>query len=165
MIQKSSRSASWVLRIRLCSYDFETPLSSYNEYDDDYNDEFDDYTPFGVNDNNDVEDYESIKAQNTIVRAQEAEDKFWEDMRNPNHLPKSAPSSSDNEKQQDQSEGNENAQVKTPATKQSINSLPRASKELTPAQELIKRARKNKNKAHTGNHDRKTLALKKASRA
>lgn len=63
-----------------------TPFLKLDEYDDDYNDEFEDYEPFGVKDSGQGDDQDSIRLQNRVMRAREAEDAFWESMRNVNHL-------------------------------------------------------------------------------
>ncbi|RHY09463.1 hypothetical protein DYB36_000462 [Aphanomyces astaci] len=73
-----------------------------DEYNDDYNDELDEYEPFGVHDDEPTE-YEEIIARNKVVRAREAEDAFWESMRNPNHKP----TASDDNDEGDDEDGDE----------------------------------------------------------
>ncbi|TYZ58699.1 hypothetical protein PybrP1_007839 [[Pythium] brassicae (nom. inval.)] len=62
------------------------PVRQLDEYDDDYNDEFEDYEPFGVHDSGQGDDQDSVRLQNRLLRAREAEDAFWEGMRNVNRL-------------------------------------------------------------------------------
>lgn len=63
-----------------------TPFLKLDEYDDDYNDEFEDYEPFSVKDSGQGDDPDSIRQQNRLMLAREAEDAFWESMKNVNHL-------------------------------------------------------------------------------
>ncbi len=70
------------------SYDQEPlfSLANLNEYNDDINDEWEkDYEPLGVQGGDVLTDYDEIKAYNKAVRAQEAEDAFWESICNRNH--------------------------------------------------------------------------------
>lgn len=62
-----------------------TPFLKLDEYDDDYNDEFEDYEPFSVKDSGQGDDPDSIRQQNRLMLAREAEDAFWESMKNANH--------------------------------------------------------------------------------
>ncbi|RLO13184.1 hypothetical protein DYB28_009664, partial [Aphanomyces astaci] len=79
-----------------------TEETHVDEYNDDYNDELDEYEPFGVHDDEPTE-YEEIIARNKVVRAREAEDAFWESMRNPNHKP----TASDDNDEGDDEDGDE----------------------------------------------------------
>ncbi|ETV89460.1 hypothetical protein H257_00734 [Aphanomyces astaci] len=79
-----------------------TEETHVDEYNDDYNDELDEYEPFGVHDDEPTE-YEEIIARNKVVRAREAEDAFWESMRNPNHKP----TASDDNDEDDDEDGDE----------------------------------------------------------
>lgn len=63
-----------------------TPFLKLDEYDDDYNDEFEDYEPFSVHDGGQMDDQDTIRERNRLLLAREAEDAFWESMRNRNHL-------------------------------------------------------------------------------
>lgn len=62
-----------------------TPFLKLDEYDDDYNDEFEDYEPFSVKDSGQGDDPDSIRQQNRLMLAREAEEAFWESMKNVNH--------------------------------------------------------------------------------
>ncbi|KAF1315040.1 Ubiquitin system component cue, partial [Globisporangium splendens] len=61
------------------------PFLKLDEYDDDYNDEFEDYEPFSVHDSGLGDDQDSIRKHNRLLLAREAEDAFWESMKNKNH--------------------------------------------------------------------------------
>uniref|UniRef100_K3X5M3 CUE domain-containing protein n=1 Tax=Globisporangium ultimum (strain ATCC 200006 / CBS 805.95 / DAOM BR144) TaxID=431595 RepID=K3X5M3_GLOUD len=61
------------------------PFLKLDEYDDDYNDEFEDYEPFSVHDSGLGDNQDSIRKHNRLLLAREAEDAFWESMKNKNH--------------------------------------------------------------------------------
>ncbi|OQS04897.1 hypothetical protein THRCLA_02902 [Thraustotheca clavata] len=149
----------------IMSYDEEPPLwldAPTNEYNDDYNDELEDYTPFSANDEM---DYEEIKARNKLVRAQEAEDEYWESMRNRNHSA-----------QEESNESNDDdEQVKKEEEKRSIGRNMTTAKngaivaeDKTASNDAKKqnknRARKEHNKAKVGNHNRKDGARRKQAK-
>lgn len=147
------------------------PGSTLDEYDDDYNDEFEDYEPFGVHDGG-HDDQDAIRELNRRMRAKEEEEAFWESMKNPNHRP-----IADENDEGSAQETNSDAQGK----KTTAEPLPTGrkfqdrkkgerpgpsdndkQKEPPTAQQVQRtRARKDKNKAKVANHHRKERALKK----
>lgn len=80
------------------------PFLKLDEYDDDYNDEFEDYEPFSVHDGGLGDDQDSIRKHNRLLLAREAEDAFWESMKNPNHQ---YPAGNDDEDEVDDGEEEE----------------------------------------------------------
>ncbi|ETW08525.1 hypothetical protein H310_01088 [Aphanomyces invadans] len=161
-----------------------------DEYNDDYNDELEEYEPFGVRDDEPT-DYEDIIARNKVVRAREAEDAFWESMRNPNHS-QTERGDVDVEEGDDGREGETKRRAATPprglvptkgrgdghakkqqqpgstanTERQVDRGAPRSkqgspSTEEDPKKQQITRARKEQNKSVVANHRRKDKALKK----
>ncbi|RHY32025.1 hypothetical protein DYB32_002950 [Aphanomyces invadans] len=161
-----------------------------DEYNDDYNDELEEYEPFGVRDDEPT-DYEEIIARNKVVRAREAEDAFWESMRNPNHS-QTERGDVDVEEGDDGREGETKRRAATPprglvptkgrgdghakkqqqpgstanTERQVDRGAPRSkqgspSTEEDPKKQQITRARKEQNKSVVANHRRKDKALKK----
>ncbi|OQR99086.1 hypothetical protein ACHHYP_07483 [Achlya hypogyna] len=148
----------------IMAYDEEPPLWQDppvgNEYNDDYNDELEEYEPFGVDE---PSDYEEIKARNKLVRAQEAEDAYWESIRNRNHAP---PKTSD-----DDGDEEEKPPAPAPARKGAPakgESAKAKGEDRTasddPKKQMINRARKEANKAKVGNHHRKDAARRKQAK-
>ncbi|CAK4560105.1 unnamed protein product [Aphanomyces euteiches] len=145
-------------------------VSAVDEYNDDYNDEMEEYEPFGVHDDEPT-GYEEIIARNKAVRAQEAEDAFWESMRNPNHKPDI------DEDEDGKDEGEGTSSVGAPASESSSangragrsngrQSQPRRHpppnpNDPDPKKQAINRARKEKHKSSEANHRRKDKAMKK----
>jgi hypothetical protein len=118
-------------------------------YDDEYDDNLEDYQPFSVNDDR-LGDLDEIREQNKRVRAREAEEIFWENMRNPNHLPVEEGS---DEKGQN---------VKKDPVEVAPQVIATDKKSTQP--DLRQRARDRKNKAKIGNHHRKDRAMRKQNR-
>jgi hypothetical protein len=69
----------------------EQEVGTKNEYDDDYDDQYDeiDVKLGGADDG--FYDFEQVKLYNQVVRADEAEDSFWEENRNANKLGSNSP--------------------------------------------------------------------------
>jgi hypothetical protein len=155
-----------------------------DEYDDDYNDEFEDYEPFSVHDGGQAEDLEAIRRQNRRLRELEAEDAFWEDMRNQNRRAVDVEEDEDEEdededeaKQQGaspwargpargewkpQAGGQDNKGPRGPPRRGGANGDGAPATGPPSAQSVQRqRQRDNKNKAKVGNHHRKDRALKK----
>lgn len=156
-----------------------------DEYDDDYNDEFEDYEPFGVHDGGQLDDQEAIRELNRRIRAKEEEDAFWESMKNPNHrvTPDDEDEEGDGEekhgdKQQQSGGGNSSSNSKRQVPRPSPNGPSKKpgdkkkgdnksgaddkqEKEAPTPQQQRARARNTKNKAKVANHHRKERALKK----
>ena len=126
-------------------------------YDDEYDDEFDEYTPVPTREAR-VPDMDAILAENKAVRAKEAEGEFWDSMRNKNY-PKKVATPDD--------EGGDGNSVSplVPAVVQMAAAGVSATKgpatKEDPKKEAGKRRNKSQNKAKIGNHNRKNQALKK----
>ncbi|KDO32801.1 hypothetical protein SPRG_19424 [Saprolegnia parasitica CBS 223.65] len=146
----------------IMAYDEEPPLwmdaPTTNEYNDDYNDELEEYEPFGVHDDEPT-DFEEIKARNKMVRAQEAEDAYWESMRNKNH----ATAVSTAEKGEDEAKPPTQGRRTTKAKNGAIVAEDKTASE-DPKKQMINRARKEHNKAKVGNHHRKEGARRKQAK-
>ncbi|KAF0698013.1 Aste57867_11344 [Aphanomyces stellatus] len=148
------------------------PSAHLDEYNDDYNDEMEEYEPFGVHDDEPT-DYEEIIARNKAVRAQEAEDAFWEGIRNPNHKPTATAATDDdedNDQDGDQDGGETTAQPGgqgggsrqgRPSQGKKGGAPVRDPNDPDPKKQIINRARKEQNKSSVANHRRKDKALKK----
>lgn len=149
--------------------DLEDKVRTIDEYDDDYNDELDDYEPFSVRDGGQTDDQDTIREQNRRMRAREAEEAYWESMKNPNRR---AADEEDEEggAEEEEETKEESALAQSPTRLQAAqarapqrkNRKEGAGPKVTPSeQEQRSRARNNKNKAKVANHHRKDRALKK----
>ncbi|POM64047.1 Hypothetical protein PHPALM_20481 [Phytophthora palmivora] len=157
-------------------------VTTLDEYDDDYNDEFDDFVPFSVRDGGSADDLDAIREQNRKIRAKEEKDAFWEGMKNRNREnPLNAvvdDEGDDEEKEEDKnssgptfprpnstggstpiSSGPKHKSTRRKDKRQGGEKKPDES--LTPQQIQRQRARKDKNKAKVANHNRKDRAMKK----
>ncbi|KAE8991613.1 hypothetical protein PF010_g17363 [Phytophthora fragariae] len=77
-------------------------ITTLDEYDDDYHDEFDDFEPFSIRDGGSADDQDVIREQNRRMRLKEEKDAFWEGMRNRNRdNPLSAAGDNDHEEEEE----------------------------------------------------------------
>ncbi|KAG2885183.1 hypothetical protein PC118_g16300 [Phytophthora cactorum] len=146
------------------AYGRDDGVTTLDEYDDDYNDEFDDFVPFSVRDGGTADDQDAIREQNRRMRAKEEKDAFWDGMKNRNRdNPLNA--ADDDEKEEKETDGPDD-KISRPnsAGKPSQNSSgpqhkstrrkdkkqggeKKPDEPLTPQQIQRQRARKDKNKA------------------
>jgi hypothetical protein len=69
----------------------EQEVGTKNEYDDDYDDQYDEIDVKLGGADNGFYDFEQVKLYNQVVRADEAEDSFWEENRNANKTSSNTP--------------------------------------------------------------------------
>ncbi|KAL4146014.1 hypothetical protein PRNP1_011887 [Phytophthora ramorum] len=158
-------------------------VTTLDEYDDDYNDEFDDFVPFSIRDGGSADDQDAIREQNRRMRVKEEKDAFWEGMKNRNR--DNPVNAAQHDKDEEGEEKEENpGELKswrsnpTAGPSQQGSSGPshkstrrkdkrqeptekKPDEALTPQQIQRQRARKDKNKAKVANHNRKDRAMKK----
>ncbi|KAK1942459.1 hypothetical protein P3T76_005958 [Phytophthora citrophthora] len=159
-------------------------VTTLDEYDDDYNDEFDDFVPFSIRDGGSADDQDAIREQNRKIRAKEEKDAFWEGMKNRNRENplNSAETNEDDDEEEEKentssgeqkftrpnSAGGASQNTQGPKHKSTRRKDKRQGggekkpeEPPTPQQIQRQRARKDKNKAKVANHNRKDRAMKK----
>ncbi|KAL3659231.1 hypothetical protein V7S43_015809 [Phytophthora oleae] len=161
-------------------------VTTLDEYDDDYNDEFDDFVPFSIRDGGSADDQDAIREQNRKMRAKEEKDAFWEGMKNRNRENPLNSAGNDEDNDEEEEKRNEGLEEQKSARSNSAGGVSqnaqgpkhkstrrkdkrqgggggekKAEEPLTPQQIQRQRARKDKNKANVANHNRKDRAMKK----
>ncbi|CAH0476175.1 unnamed protein product [Peronospora belbahrii] len=150
-----------------------------DEYDGDYNDEFDDFVPFGVRDGGSAYDGGGFWGRKKKKGAKEKKGAFWDGMKNRNReIPLIF---GDDYKDRDNKEekddlGEQKPCLPMPGRQQYLSGPKHKSarqkdskqagekkhdEPLTPQQIQRQRARKDKNKSKIANHNRKDRAMKK----
>ncbi|ETK94208.1 hypothetical protein L917_02606, partial [Phytophthora nicotianae] len=155
------------------SGDREDGVTTLDEYDDDYNDEFDDFVPFSVRGGGSADDQDAIREQNRRIRAQEEKDAFWESMKNKNRENPLNVAADEEEKEYGSgdngsrpnytgvSQNSSGPKQKSNRRKNTQQGEKKPDEAPTSQQIQRQRARKDKNKAKIANHNRKDRAMKK----